>query len=330
MVWTILARALQLLLAALVLAWGGMAVHFQFPGGVARALPFAALALTGAGFAVLAWAGRWGMLWLAMAGLVVILGLWWSTIEARDDRDWRPEVARGVTATFNPDGTVTLQNVRDFRWSSTTEAVEQWDTRTYDPDAITSVDMILSIWNSPYIAHTLVSFGFEDGRHLAFSGEIRKEKGEEYSTLGGFFRKFELVLIAADERDIVRLRTDERQEQVSLYPVSLPPELRRDLFLNLLRLGNDLAERPAWYNTATKNCTTIPARLLREMTGGGVPLAPALLLSGLLPDYAYRLGVLPEGMSLDEIRDRARLGRLGPAIPDGVAFSKAMRAKWAE
>lgn len=328
MMLTVLGRGLQILLAALLLLWGGLAVHFQIASGL-RPLLFGAIAVVALGFAVLAWQGRWWLLWGGMAGLLSIFVIWWSLLEPRHDRDWRAEVARGVTASFNGDGTVTLHDIRDFRWTSETEALEQWDTRTYNPDRITSVDMILSIWNSPYIAHTLVSFGFEDGRHLAFSGEIRKEKTEIYSTLGGFFRKFELVLVAADERDIVRLRTDERGEQVSLYPIDMPAELRKDLFLSLLDLGNDLAEQPAWYNTATMNCTTVPFRLLTRLTSG-IPLDPAVLLSGLLPEYAHRLGVLPADMTIDEVRARARLGRLGPAIEDGVAFSRAMRTNWIE
>ncbi|RKF17286.1 DUF4105 domain-containing protein [Roseovarius spongiae] len=295
--------------------------------GWLRITLLAALAFVGCGFALLAWRRRWGALWIGMAGLLSAAALSWSGVEPRQNRDWRAEVARTVTADFNADGTVTLHNVRDFRWKTETEAAERWESRTYDPDAITSVDMILSVWGSPLIAHTLVSFGFEDGRHIAFSGEIRKEKGESYSTLGGFFREYELALIAADERDIVHLRTDARGEEVSLYPIDMPADLRRDLFLALLRLGNDLADAPQWYNTATKNCTTVPFRLLRRLTDGA-PLDAAVLFSGLLPDYTYRLGVLPDGMSLAEIERRARLGRLGPATEDGVAFSRAMRANW--
>lgn len=314
------------LLAGALVLWIMLAVHFQIEGGL-RHLLYAVLVVVAIGFALLVWHQRWLVLWGGMAATLVVFLLWWSTIQPRLDRDWMPEVAHGVTTDFNADGTVTLHNIRDFRWTSATEAVQHWDTRSYDPDAITSVDMILSVWGSPWIAHTLVSFGFSDGRHVAFSGEIRKEKGEVYSTLGGFFRKFELVLVAADERDIVRLRTDERQEQVSLYPITMPRALRRDLFLTLLRLGNDLAETPAWYNTATMNCTTVPYRILRKLSGG-VPLDLAVLLSGLLPDYVYRMGFTPKHMTLDEIRSRAPLGRLGAAIPDGVAFSRQMRANW--
>lgn len=323
----VIGRGLHLLLAGLMLGWGGLAVHFQLDGA-ARGFGLAALAGLAALFVALAWRGRWRWLWGGMVALLAVLAAWWSTLEPRQDRVWKSEVARGVTAEFE-NGVATVHNIRDFRWITPTEAQENWVTRRYDPDAITSVDMFLSIWNSPYIAHTLVSFGFEDGRHLVFSGEIRKEASESYSTLGGFFRDYELVLLAADERDIVHLRTDVRGEQVSRYPVLMPPDMRKALFLSFLEMGNDLAENPRWYNTALANCTTVPFRLLNQLTEG-LPLDPALLLSGLLPGYLYRLGVLPAGLTLEEIKSRARLGRLGPPGPDEVAFSRRIRTKWAE
>src|SRR3546814_1113198 len=107
--------------------------------------------------------------------------------------------------------------------------------------------MLLSYWMGPLIAHTLVSFGFRDGRHLAFSIEIRKERGEAYSALGGFFRKFETSLIAADERDIVRLRSNVRREDVDLYRVALSPSAIRSLFLAYLTEAESLRRRPRWY-----------------------------------------------------------------------------------
>lgn len=318
-------RGLQLLLAAALVAWVAMALHFQIALPARVVLYLALTAVTGA-VLWFAFRGRWGRVWTLMAGLAGAAILWWGTLLPRDDRDWRPEVARGVTAEISGD-TAVLSNVRDFDWRTEEEATERWETRTVDLNAITSLDLFLSVWDSPEIAHTLVSFGFADGQHVVFSSEIRKEAGEDFSSLGGFFRKFELVLIAADERDIIRLRTDVREEQVSVYPITLDPAARRTLFLSYLDLGNDLARAPRWYNTLTANCTTVPYHLARHLSDRVVPDL-RVILSGRLPGYLYDLGVLRPDMTLPAIVTRARLGMLGPAIPDGAAFSRRLRSNW--
>lgn len=321
----ILGRGLQLLLAAALWAWVGMAIHFQIepPFAVAMQGLLAAAALTLLFFAL---KRRWGAVWGVMTAVALVFSGWWMTITPRQDRDWRVEVSRGVTSQNNGDS-ITVNNIRNFDWTSETEGTPRWKSQAVDPNAITSVDMALSVWDNPDIAHTLVSFGFKDGQHIVFSGEIRKENGEVFSTLGGFFRRYELVLIAADERDIIRLRTDIRGEEVSLYPINISPEQRKALFLAFLDYGNDLAITPRWYNTLTTNCTTMPYALVREISDK-VPLDRRIILSGRLPEYLYEIGVLPKGLSIAEIRNRARLGKLGPGGSDGPAFSRYLRRAW--
>ncbi len=327
LVFRILGRGLHLLLAAGIVAWTALALYFQV-GAPLSFVFYALLAVASLAMLWFAFKGRWGRVWGAMAALVGLVGIWWATIEPRDDRTWRSEVAHGVTADL--DGSqATLRNVRNFDWITEEEANERWETRVVDLDAITSIDMFLSVWDSPEIAHTLVSFGFADGQRIVFSGEIRKEKGEDFSSAGGFFRQFELVMIAADERDIVRLRTDVREEEVSVYPITLDAPRRRALFLSFVDLGNDLARQPRWYNTLTANCTTVPYKLVARISDE-VVLDPRVLLSGRLPGYLHELGVLRPDMTEAAIRERARLGKLGPATPDGAEFSRRIRLGWAE
>ncbi|MCU9849713.1 DUF4105 domain-containing protein [Defluviimonas sp. WL0024] len=318
-------RALQVVLAAGLVGWTALLGYFQL-GAPWWQVFFAVIVALLLGLLVLLWRRHWRRVWIAMGLVLVGAGLWWSTLVPRADRDWKPEVAHGVTAEIGPDK-VTLNNVRNFGWTSETEADERWERRVVDPGAITSVDIILSVWDSPDIAHTLVSFGFDDGQHVVFSSEIRKERDEEFSSLGGFFRKFELVLIAADERDIVRLRTDLRGEQVSLYPITMEAGQRERLFLSFLELGNDLDRAPRWYNTLTSNCTTVPYHLAAQLSDR-VVFDPRVILSGRLPGYLRDIGVLRPDLTAEEVAARASLGRLGPALADGTEFSRRMRVKW--
>src|SRR5690606_25916658 len=158
-------------------------------------------------------------------------------------REWAPDVARMSYGEVNG-SIVTLHNVRDFNWRSETDFDERWIKQDYELQTIKSVDMFLSYWMGPGIAHTLVSFGLEDGRHVVFSVEIRKEKHEAFSAIGGFFKDFELSLIAATEQDIVRTRSNTRGEDVYMYSVDLDKPAMQALFLSYVKQGQQLQTTP--------------------------------------------------------------------------------------
>lgn len=176
------------------------------------------------------------------------------SIAPSNDRAWAPDVAHGVTADIQG-ADVILRNVRNFDWKSETEFEPRWETRRYSLDRLTSVDLVSSVWASPAIAHTLISFGFADGGHVVFSAEVRRERGEEFSEVGGFFKQFELVMIAADENDILRLRTNIRREDVTLLPLRVTPAQARALFLGFTERANRMAAEAQFYQTVT---TTAP------------------------------------------------------------------------
>ncbi|WP_420226297.1 DUF4105 domain-containing protein [Pigmentiphaga litoralis] len=184
--------------------------------------------------------------------------------------------------------------------------------------------MILSSWGLPGIAHTLVSFGFDDGRFLTFSVEIRKEKNESFSAIGGFFKEFEMSVVAADERDIIRVRTNVRQEDDHLFRVQLSKDTMRSLFLAYVAEANSLVHTPRFYHTVTANCTTIVYHMMARIVGG-LPMDYRLLLSSLLDGYVYDAGGLTQGYSLETLRERGRItdrARAADADPD---FSIAIR-----
>ena len=270
-------------------AWAVTAVWLQLSGPV-RLIALALLVLTALA-ALGLWFGDHRGLALALVALAAVtVGGWYQTITPRQDRDWEIDVARGVTARIDGDR-VTLNDIRDFDWTSETEATPRWIAQDYDLRQLDSLDMITSVWSRPDIAHLLVSFGFSSGQHVVFSVEIRREKGEKFNEIGGFFRQFEQVLIAATEADIVKLRTNYRKEQVRLYPVDLTPAQIRGMFLSYLELAQELEKEPRFYNTLTSNCTTAVWQLARRLKPD-LPLDRRLVLSGRLPDYLTDLGVI--------------------------------------
>ena len=255
---------------------------------------------------------------------LILVGLWWSTIQPSFDHEWSPDVEHIVTGTRDGD-VVTLENVRNFDWRTETDFTPRWEQRRYDLSKVERVDLFLSYWAGPAIAHTLVSFGFEGGDHVVFSAEIRKEKGESFSSIGGFFKEFDLALIAADERDIIRLRTNIRGEDVYRYRIDMPKAGMQALFLSYLETGNHLATVPTFYNTVTANCTTVVFKLLRALDPA-LPFDYRILLSGYLPGYIYQNQGFETGLSEAEFRSRAAISALGIAAGDAPNFSEAIRA----
>lgn len=263
--------------------------------------------------------------WAALGVGAVAVALWYQTYQPSADRNWTMDVARGVSADRDGD-TITLRNIRDFEWTSIDTATERWIQQTYDLSQITGVDMITSVWDNPNIAHLLVSFGFKDAPNVVFSVEIRREVGEAYSEIAGFFRQFELVLIAATERDIVQLRTTHREETVSLYPADLTPEQLRDFFLAYVDLAQSLEAEPRFYNTLTANCTTVVYGLAKTVNPD-LPFDPRVVLSGGLPEFVDELGLLPGDMPIEQRRIEAVITPRAQTAGPKDDFSAVIRAQ---
>ena len=285
----LLAHLVFILALAGATAWAGTALWLHL-AGVLRLAALGALGLAALASLTLRVARSRRAGWAGLAVSALVMGAWYQTITPRQDRDWELDVSRGVSAKVEGD-LVTLANLRDFRWTSETEASPAWVTRTCDLGRLKSLDMITSVWDDPDIGHLLVSFGFEDCGQVVFSVEIQREKGEHFNEVGGFFRQFEQVLIAATEEDIVKLRTNYRHEEVRLYPVHLTAEQRRTMFLSYVALAQALEAEPAFYNTITANCTTTVWGLARSLKPD-LPIDRRLILTGRLPDYLADLGVI--------------------------------------
>jgi Domain of unknown function (DUF4105) len=254
---------------------------------------------------------------------IVAVALWWSSIPPSNARDWTPDVARTARATF--DGShVTIHNVRNFNYRSENDYDQRWETRTYDLDRIQGVDLFISFWGPTEIAHTIVSWAFDDGQHLAISIETRKEKGESYSALRGFFRQYELYYVVADERDLVGLRTNHRGEQVYLYRLRATPAQARALLVDYLEEVNSLAEHPEWYNALTQNCTTT-IRGHTQHIGAAGSLDWRMLANGHLDELLYERGQIDTSLLFADLKLRSNITDKAKAADDSPDFSAKIR-----
>ncbi len=321
-------RWLGALVVLAIAGWGALALALVGPGGDKGRLVLAA-AYGAAGLAaVVALLFRRGMR-LALpvfAVALVAIGVWWSSIRPSNERDWQPEVARLAYATIDGD-LVTVHNIRNFDYRTETDFTPAYYDRTYDLKKLDSGDLIAVYWMGPAIAHLFLSFGFGDD-HLAISIEARKEKGEGYSSAKGFFRQYELYYVVADERDVVRVRTNYRKdppEDVYVYALRVPRENMRRVFLEYMRKLNGLREHPEFYNTLTTNCTTAILMNTR-VNPESLPFSWKVLLSGYTPQYAYEKGRLDRSLSFEELQRRSLVNAAGQAADQAPDFSRRIRA----
>jgi hypothetical protein len=305
-------------------AWGALALWFQAPFGESvRAAPPAIWTIAVLALLVMALRGRARFAWPALAGLAVAILAWWSTILPSNGRDWAPDVARTAAARVEGAALV-VENVRDFVWRSDEDFDERWETRRYDLDRIAGADLFLSYWAGEAIAHAIVSFTFDGSPPLAFSIEIRRRRGEQFSSVAGFFRSYELAFIAADERDVVKVRSTVRHEDVRLYRIDIRPQTARRLLMSYVAMANEAASSPRWYNSLTTNCTTVIFGMARVLDPG-VPRDWRVLFSGYLPGYLYDAGFLRRDAPLKSLVAQSHIAAKAPGPADDPDFSRRIR-----
>jgi hypothetical protein len=261
---------------------------------------------------------------VAVVAFAVLVG-WFFRVPASNDRDWQTEVAQLPYATSNGD-MITIHNIRNFDYRTETDFTPRWERRTYDLSKLDSADIIAVYWAGKAIAHVMVSFGFESKDFLTVSIETRKEKGESYSTLAGFFRQYELYYVVADERDVVRVRTTYRQpqEDVYVYRTNAPVKNIRRIFLDYIKSMNELRDQPSYYNTLTTNCTT-SILFHTRMNPESPPLSWKVLLSGYVPDYLYELGRLDTARPFAELEKLSLVNARAHAADRDPIFSQRIR-----
>lgn len=322
----VLLGTLAALAALVIVVWGAGALWYQVPQAQAAlvAIAWCGGMLGLAAYAALRRSIVGACFFMACLGLLLI---WWSTITPSNDRQWAREMAQALTVAREGD-IVTLTNVRDFEWTSLTEAHVHWDTRRYDLRRLESLDIVSLYWMGPAIAHTYFSFVFEGGETVMVSIEIRKERDEAYSSIAGFFKSYELMVLAGDERDLIGWRVFAPGETAYLYRTALPQRDVRALFEAVLRLAERLHQEPEFYDTWGANCTTAVFDLAED-AGLDLPIDWRIVLSGYLPEYLYARGLLDTREPLEVLRLKGDLFPRAKAAMaaglEGPAFSMALR-----
>jgi len=313
------ACALAWLAAFLCAIWAAGALYFDFP----KAGAFAAILFVIALLAIVIFV-RGRLLKLGIIfGAGALVAAWWLTLKPSNDCRWQADVAQTAWAEINGDE-VTVHNVRNCDYRTETDYTPHWETRTVRLSQITGIDLAIDYWGSPWIAHPIVSFQFGDAPPLCFSIETRKKVGQTYSTIGGLYRQFELIYIVADERDVIRVRTNYRKEDIYLYHTTISPAQARERFLEYIHSLNALRNKPRWYNAITTNCTT--SIRTQHPPNERLPWDWRILLNGKADEMLYQDHALATGgLSFSELKQRSLINERARAADQDPNFSRVIR-----
>jgi hypothetical protein len=259
----------------------------------------------------------------ALAGLWLVPFAWFWFAPATNDADWQVPTSRATSIAVDGD-VITVENVRNFHWRSDTDFDARWEPRTYDLSKIRTLDLFFSYWGPTLICHNFVSFGFEDGRQLIVSVEVRRKKGEVYATVPSLFREFELIYIFADELDVAYLRTNVWKEDVHLFRIDASEKAIRGLLVEYVNRANLMTNEPEWYNAVTNSCgVNVMQNAWAE--GAKTPVSWRLLFNGQWPRYAYDKGLLSPGDSFEDVFRRSSIDARAQAVGYSPEYSTAIR-----
>ena len=306
----------------LATAWAAGALYFDLPITWLRT-PLAliyGLAMLAAFFFI---KGRWRALGVVAASFVAVL-VWWLTLKPGNAGNWQADVAQLAWAEINRDE-VSLHNVRNCDYRAETDYTPRWETRTVRLSQITGLDLAINYWGSPWMAHPIVSFQFADAPPICFSIETRKQVGQTYSAIGGLYRQFTLIYIVADERDVIRVRTNYRHgEDIYLYRTTMSPSQARERFHEYVRSLNEIRDHPRWYNAITTNCTTS----IRDQhpIAERIPWDWRLLLNGKADELMFeRHTIVTAGLPFPELKARSLVNARAKAADAMSNFSELIR-----
>ena len=230
-----------------------------------------------------------------------------------NERSWVNDNRRLVSVDVEGDKAL-IRNVRDFNWRTTRDYDERWVDITVDLDKVSKIWFVLEYFSPDRkeMAHTILSYEFEDGSRLACSIEVRKKEGASYHPLKGIFRTYELIYVWATERDIigVRSRCRKRSRTHLFEGVVLGPGNERRMLESYIRRTNKLALEPEWYNTITNTCTTNIVNHVNEVYPGRVPWALGIMMPGLSPKMLLRNNLVRNEGGVEETMRLSLIDRI--------------------
>jgi hypothetical protein len=318
-----LGRGVAVLVVILLASWATAALYFDLPLASWRVPASVIFGIFVLSVLSISRARRAGLAVVVTSFACVLI--WWLSLQPSNDRDWQPDVARTAWAEINGNQ-VKIHNFRNCDYRTEADYTLVWETKVVDLSQLRGLDVFITYWGSPWIAHPIVSFDFGDESHVAMSVETRKEVGESYSAIRGFFRYYELIYTIADERDVVRLRTNYRTgEDVYLFHTRVTREQARAIFLDYLSRASHMRDYPEWYNALTNNCTTNIASHVTNARGRAARWDWRILLNGRADQMMYERGNLASDLPFAELKQKGHINAVARIADNDPDFSRLIR-----
>ena len=305
----------------LLLAWGSLAVYYSNLPAPGLRIVLAAAFLAFGVWAV--WLSHWSGRYAAFAAVYAGVLVWWVTIRPSHDRPWRPEVAVLPRVTIDGDR-VHITGVRNFKYRSQSDFDVRYEERDVLLSHLQTLDLFVSYWHDGPVAHTFVSFDFDNAPPVSISIETRPEVGEGFDPIASLFKQFELIYLVGDEHDLVGVRAVHRKEDIFLYRVRTTPENARQLFLVYLQRINEIADRAEWYHLFSNSCTINIIRYASRV-GPSRGFDIRHFLNGFIDRYVYATGAIQTDLPFDELRRRSRINEAVKDACDAPDFSDRIR-----
>lgn len=264
-------------------------------------------------------------------GIIALPVLAWGgfaiAVQPSNDRDWAEDQAVHPRISVEGD-VVRISDMRNFSYTATDIYESGYMEGEYDINDLRGVWYIVEPFpGNPGAAHTFLSFEFADDRFLPVSVEIRKEKGESFSALKGMLRRYELMYVIGDERDLVKLRSNYRKDEVFVYPLLISNDSAKELFLSMMARAQQLQEYPEFYNTLSNTCMTNIVSHLNTILPGTVPMSYKTVLPAYSDELFYDLKLIPHDAPLEEIRQRYRINERAMQYADDPMFPRLIRTE---
>ena len=329
LLWKWLVIPLLGLVIILIAGWSVCAIYFaKSPSKTIRIIAVLVFIISNLAVFINVKKTRFFLIFFTASFCTVLI--WWALIPPSNNRNWAEQTAVLPYAVFS-NNFVTIHNIRNFDYKSEKDFTTNYYTKTYNLDNLKKLFLVVSYWDkNRAIAHTMLDFQFESGDCVVLSVEVRREKGEEYSAFKGLFKMNEIIYVLADERDVIRLRTNFTHEDVYLYPLKYPKEKTKKLFINILEKVNSLKNKPEFYNAITENCTLSLIHHFAAVENNKPHFYLAYLLNGFLDWRLYENGTIDTDLPAKEAKRAYYISDIAKNIKDTSDFSKKIRMQLPE
>ena len=267
---------------------------------------------------------NWKFVWLSLVVFSMLVLLFIFTRQPSNGREWAVGYAVMPYGEIEGD-VVSIYNIRNFTWISEDEALVSYFNESFNLSSMDKGYFLVETWMElDAVAHIMFSFEYGNGSYFVVSVESRKEKGEKYSSVLGFFNKYELIYVIGSESDLLPLRTYHRGNTLYMYPINATPEDVQKLFVDILERVNSLYDEPEWYHAVTSSCTTNLIDHAERMSPR-IKAGRARYFPGYSDKVAYELGLIDTELPYEQIRTHFNVTSVSAKVRNYPDFSKRIR-----